>query len=272
MTMSAYRDYVIVTAIIAAIVLLILASSFPAVDPSRIAPRYRLLPPDAVHWFGTDQLGRDVFWRVIVAAKVSVAVGGAVAVLAIVLGTMIALACAINQAFDYAIMRITDAAMAIPAILLAIVLVALFRGGVVTVVIAIAIPEIPRIVRVVRSVALTTRAETFVEASLVLGTSRPRILLRHILPATFPHLAVTGAYVCGSAILIESGLSFLGAGVPPDIPTWGNMIAAGRLIFEQAPWLILAPGIFITATVLAFNILGDAMRDLVDPQARLHRA
>jgi peptide/nickel transport system permease protein len=197
---------------------------------------------------------------------VSLAVGLAVAVLSVSTGLVIGLASGYFRAVDAIVSRMLDGLMAIPAILLAIALVALTKGGVGIVIIAITIPEIPRVVRLVRSVVLSTREEPFVEAAISLGTPVPQLLYRHILPATLPPLIVQATYICASAILIEASLSFLGAGIPPEIPTWGNMIAQSRLFLGRAPWTIFYPSAALALVVLAINLVGDGMRDRLDPR------
>jgi peptide/nickel transport system permease protein len=235
-------------------------------DPMSMAPVNRLKAPTAEHWFGTDNLGRDVYARTIYGARVSLVVGLSVAVLAIVFGLLIGLVAGYYRRLDGFVMRIMDGTMAIPSILLAIALVSLNKGSVGIVVVAIAIPEIPRVVRLVRSVVLSTREQAFVEAAVSSGSRDLKIIRRHILPSTIAPLIVQATYVIASAILIEAALSFLGAGVPPEIPTWGNMIAASRLFLARAPWTIFFPGAFLTLVILAVNLLGDGLRDRLDPR------
>jgi peptide/nickel transport system permease protein len=235
-------------------------------DPLALAPVDRLKAPSAQHWFGTDNLGRDVYARTVFGAQISLAVGFLVAVLSIVVGLAIGLLAGYYRRVDGFVMRIMDGLMAIPAILLAIALVSLNKASVGIVVIAIAIPEIPRIVRLVRSVVLTTREQPYVEAAVAGGSRAPKIILRHILPSTVAPLIVQATYITASAILIEAGLSFLGAGVPPEVPTWGNMIASSRLFLGRAPWTIFFPGALLALVVLAVNLLGDGLRDRLDPR------
>jgi peptide/nickel transport system permease protein len=217
-------------------------------------------------WMGTDTLGRDLYSRVIYGARVSLIIGIAVAGLSIAVGLVIGLVSGYIRWLDAVVMRIMDGLMAIPAILLAIGLVSLWGGGLVTVIIAIAIPEIPRVVRLVRAIVLSIREEPYVEAAVAVGTPVPLILIRHVLPNTMAPLIVQGTYVCASAILVEAILSFLGAGIPPEIPTWGNIMAEGRVLFQVFPHNILFPGIFLALTVLAVNVLGDGLRDTLDPR------
>jgi peptide/nickel transport system permease protein len=243
-----------------------LAAPLFAGDALTMLPANRLRPPSAEHWFGTDNLGRDVFARTVYGAQISLLVGLLVAGVSVVLGLTIGLAAGYNRALDGPIMRVMDGVMAIPAILLAIALVSLSRASVGIVIAAIVIPEVPRVVRLVRSVVLTVREQPYVEAAISGGSRRVKILLRHILPSTVAPLIVQATYICASAILVESGLSFLGAGTPPEIPTWGNMIASSRLFLQLAPWALFFPSLMLALTVLAVNLLGDGLRDHLDPR------
>ncbi|MFW5678958.1 MAG: ABC transporter permease [Pseudomonadota bacterium] len=258
----------------------LLAPLLAPLDPAQIDPTMRnklpgftaerLLPDGSMatvtHWLGTDQLGRDLLSRVIYGARVSLVVGLTVAVIAVALGLFIGLVAGYVRWLDGAFMRVMDGLMAIPPILLALALVALWGAGLVTVILAVAIPEVPRVVRLVRSVVLSVREEPYVEAAISVGTPTPLILTRHVLPNTVAPLIVQGTYVCASAILVEAILSFLGVGIPTDIPTWGNIMAEGRLLFRVFPHNILFPGILLALTVLAVNMMGDGMRDTLDPK------
>jgi peptide/nickel transport system permease protein len=237
-----------------------------AADPFRQAPINRLRPPSERWWFGTDQFGRDVFARTVYGARVSLIVGISVALVSSAIGLAIGLVCGYFRWVDGVVMRVMDGLMAIPSILLAIALITLTRPGLGIVIVAIVIPEVPRISRVVRSVVLSIRDQPYVESAIAGGTRSGKLLVRHILPNTMAPLIVQGTYVCASAMLIEAGLSFLGAGVPPEIPSWGNIIAQGRTFFQIAPWSILIPGAFLALTVLAVNMLGDGLRDRLDPR------
>lgn len=236
------------------------------VDPVQLTPRLRLKPPTGDHWFGTDGFGRDLWSRVIYGARISLAIGAMVSVVAVCLGLAIGLAAGFVRWLDGPVMRVMDGIMAIPAILLAIAMVSLNGASLVTVAVAIVIPEIPRVARLVRSVVLSVREEPYVEAAVGLGTRLPRLLWRHVLPNTLAPLVVQGTYVAASAILTEAILSFLGAGIPTEIPSWGNAMAEGRVYFQIAPWIILFPGLCLAVTVLAVNLLGDGLRDLLDPR------
>ena len=254
------------SAIIAFMAAISIAAPWVAGDPVGFQPINRLRAPSAEFWFGTDNLGRDVYARTVYGGRISLVVGLLVAVAAIALGLLIGLASGYFRRLDGVIMRVMDGIMAIPSILLAIALVALTKASVEVVVIAIAIPEIPRVVRLVRSVVLTVREQPYVDAAIASGTRAARILFRHILPNTVAPLIVQATYIIASAVITEAALSFLGAGVPPEIPTWGNMIADGRLFLQIAPWPIFFPGLCLAILVLAINILGDGLRDHLDPR------
>jgi peptide/nickel transport system permease protein len=252
--------------LLALIVMAILAPIIATNDPFKIAPVNRLRPPSERWWFGTDQFGRDVFSRTVYGARVSLIVGLSVAAFSSLLGLALGLACGYFRKVDGLVMRVMDGLMAIPSILLAIALITLTRPGLGIVIVAIVIPEVPRVVRVVRAVVLSIRSQPYIESAIAGGTKNTKLLLRHVLPNTLAPLIVQSTYVCASAMLIEAGLSFLGAGVPPEVPSWGNIIAQGRTFFQIAPWTILIPGTFLAITVLAVNLLGDGLRDRLDPR------
>jgi len=273
---------VIIGAAIVAFLALVgaLAPMLGTIDPSEINPAYRNKKPGAertirtqdgkevpfVHRFGTDTLGRDVYSRVVYGARVSLVVGLTVAVLSVAVGLTIGLIAGYIRWLDGIIMRVMDGLMAIPAILLAMGVVSLSRAGLLAVVIAIVIPEIPRVVRLVRSIVLSIREEPYVEAAITVGTPTPTLLVRHVLPNTIAPLIVQGTFICGSAILIEAALSFLGIGIPPETPTWGNIMAEGRSLFRIYPHNIFYPGVCLAFAVLAINMLGDGLRDTLDPR------
>ena len=257
---------IIGAALLVALIAMTLAAPWIAGDPFRQATINRLRPPSERFWFGTDQFGRDVFSRTVHGARVSLIVGLAVAGVASLIGLAVGLVCGYFRRLDGVVMRAMDGIMAIPSILLAIALITLTRPGLGIVIAAIVIPEVPRVVRVVRSVVLSIRAQPYVESAIAGGTRTAKLLARHILPNTLAPLIVQATYVCASAMLIEAGLSFLGAGVPPEIPSWGNIIAQGRTFFQIAPWTIFIPGAFLAVTVLAVNMLGDGLRDRLDPR------
>ena len=266
LTRFARRNPTIVVGAVLLIVVTLAAVFAPLIagDPILLTPNDRLLPPGARYWLGTDHLGRDVYARAVFGARISLLVGLCVAGLSVAIGLFIGLAAGYWRRVDAVVMRFMDGMMAIPAILLAIALVSLNRASVFIVIVAITIPEVPRVVRLVRSVVLTVREMPFIEAAVSGGSRGRKIVLRHILPSTVAPLIVQATYIAASAILIEAGLSFLGAGVPPEIPTWGNMIASSRLFVARAPWTIFAPGTLLAVVVLAVNLVGDGLRDFLD--------
>ncbi|MET3524580.1 ABC transporter permease [Mesorhizobium abyssinicae] len=257
--------------LLALLIVLAFAAPFYAGDPLNMDPFKRLQPPSAEMWFGSDNLGRDVFARTIFGARISLMVGLISAACAAVAGLFIGIVAGYIRGFDSVIMRVMDGLMSIPTILLAIALISLTGPGIGILILAIAIPELPGVARLVRSVVLSVRERPYVEAAICGGARLPKVLWRHILPSTIPALMVQGANVCASAILTEAALSFLGVGVPPEIPSWGNMIASSRLYLAIAPLTIFAPGIGLAATVLSVNLLGDGLRDLFDPRAKRRR-
>jgi peptide/nickel transport system permease protein len=251
-----------------------------SIDPAEIDPSNRNMMPghestvrdddgnkiQRVALMGTDSLGRDIYSRVVWGARVSLTVGIAVAVLSVAIGLVIGLVAGYFRALDGVIMRVMDGLMAVPAILVAIALVSLSGASLLTVIIAVAIPDIPRVVRLVRSIVLSIREEPYVEAAISVGTPTVKVLWRHVLPNTIAPLIVQATFIAGAAILLEAALSFLGVGIPPETPTWGNIMAEGRSVFQILPHNILYPAAFLTVTVLAINMLGDGLRDTLDPR------
>ena len=252
--------------ILLALLAIALLAPMLAGDPLQFEPTNRLKRPSDIFWFGTDQFGRDVYSRVIYGTRISLIIGFSVALVATFIGLVVGVLCGFYKTVDAIMMRVMDGMMAIPAILLAIALITLMKASLMIVVIAIAVPEIPRVARLVRSVVLSVRGRPYIEAAIASGTRNARIMVRHILPNTVAPLIVQATYVCASAILTEAGLSFLGAGTPPEIPSWGNIISLGRTYFQIAPWIIFFPGILLAITVLAINLVGDGLRDSLDPR------
>jgi peptide/nickel transport system permease protein len=248
------------------VLMAVFAPYLATVDPQALSPIRRLRAPSAQYWFGTDMLGRDVYSRVLYGARISLIVGLSVALLSSAVGLAIGLVSGFNRAVDAVVMRIMDGMMSIPAVLLAIALMALTKASIENVIVAITIAEVPRVSRLVRGVVLSLREQPFVEAARATGTRSWRILLRHILPNTVAPLVVQGTYICAAAIITEAILSFLGAGTPPNIPSWGNIMAEGRSLFQVAAYIILFPGMFLSITVLAVNLVGDGLRDALDPR------
>jgi peptide/nickel transport system permease protein len=252
--------------ILAVLTLIALIGPIFTESPTSINPMVRIKPPSADMWFGTDPLGRDLFARAIWGGRISLSVGVAVAIVAVGIGLLLGLLAGYIRVLDAIIMRVMDGLMAIPGILLAIALISLTGASLFTVIVAITIPEIPRVVRLVRSVVLTVREEAYVEAAIAAGTKLPSIMIRHILPNTIAPLIVQATYVCASAMLTESILGFLGAGIPPEIPSWGNIMSEGRTYFQLCPWIIFFPGVALGVTVMSVNIVGDGLRDTLDPR------
>jgi peptide/nickel transport system permease protein len=252
--------------LLAMIALAIAAPWLGTVDPQAMSPVKRLRDPSAEYWFGTDMIGRDVYSRVVFGTRVSLTVGLAVALASTLAGLAIGLVTGFIRWVDAIVMRVMDGLMSIPPVLLAIALMALTKASLENVVFAITIAEIPRVVRLVRSLVLTLREQPFVEAATAAGTSVARTLVRHILPNTTAPLLVQGTYIFASAMITEAILSFIGAGLPLNVPSWGNIMAEARSLFQLKPWLILIPGAFLSLTVLAVNLLGDGLRDALDPR------
>jgi peptide/nickel transport system permease protein len=277
------RDWGVVFGAAVILVMIVIGVGAPllgTVDPSDINPTFRNKVPGTEqtirradgstatyrHWMGTDSLGRDVYSRVLYGARISLLVGVAAASISVTIGLVIGLLAGYLRWVDGLVMRIMDGLMAIPAILLALAVVSLFRAGILAVIVAIVVPEIPRVVRLVRAIVLSVREEPYVEAAIMTGTPTPLLLVRHVLPNTIAPLIVQATFVCANAILLEAILSFLGIGIPPDTPTWGNIMAEGRGLFRVYPHNIFFPGIALALTVLAVNMLGDGLRDRLDPK------
>ncbi len=235
-------------------------------DPQALSPIKRLRWPSALYWFGTDMLGRDVYSRTIYGARVSLIVGISVALFSTGLGLAIGVVAGFTRWVDAIVMRIMDGLMSIPEVLIAIALMALTRASMGNVIFAITVAQVPRVTRLVRGIVLTLREQPYVEAAIASGTGFLRILWRHIVPNTLPPLLVQGTFITASAMITEAILSFIGAGTPPNIPSWGNIMAEGRSLFQVAYYIVLFPGIMLSVTVLAINLLGDGLRDALDPR------
>lgn len=264
------RKIVLVAAVVLVAIVLI-ATVFPWVsdaDPNAIAVTERLLAPGGAHWAGTDELGRDVLLRIVHGARYSLLIGGVTAFCAVVLGTLLGILAGFFQRLDAPLMRLVDAMMSFPDILLGIALVSILGGSLWNVVLALSIVYTPRVARVVRAATLVLRELLFVDAARALGVRTPRILWSHILPNLMSPILVQVTFIFAYAILAEAGLSFLGVGVPPDIPTWGTMIAGSLEHADRAFWTILCPGLAIVLTALSLQMLGDGVRDLLDPKLK----
>lgn len=244
----------------------IFSSLIAPFDPEALQPEARLAAPGGEFLLGTDRYGRDVFSRLIHGASISLLVAWTVTVAVMILGGTIGLIAGFSKRADNVLMRIMDGFMAFPDVILAIALMAALGSNIVNVIIALTVVYIPRMARVVRSSALVIKEHLYVEAAGATGSSTLRILLRHVLPGTLPAAMVQATVTFALAVLAEAALSFLGVGSPPSIPSWGNIISEGRLYIRQAPWILIYPGVAIAVTVLAVNVVGDGVRDLLDPK------
>jgi peptide/nickel transport system permease protein len=244
----------------------IFAPYLGTVDPTALAPAKRTRPPSSLYWFGTDMLGRDVYSRVLYGSRISLIVGFSVALIASVVGMTIGMTAGFVRVIDTVVMRVMDGLQSIPGILLAIALMALTRASVENVIAAISVTQLPTVSRLVRSVVLSLREQPYVEAAVAAGTRTPIIIIKHILPNTMAPVIVQATFICASAMLTESALSFIGAGTPPIVPSWGNIMAEGRALWQVKPYIVFFPAIFLSVTVLAVNLLGDGLRDALDPR------
>jgi len=236
------------------------------VDPRAISTAYRLKPPSAEHWFGTDMLGRDLYSRVLYGGRISLSIGVSAAALSAFLGSVIGLLSAFGAFMDAVVMRIMDGIMSIPAILLSIALMAVAGPSVENIILAITIVEAPRVARLIRGVVLSLRSQPYVDAAIAAGSSMPRIVVRHLLPGIVGPLTVQATFVWAMAMILEAALSFIGAGTPPSTPSWGNIMSDGKALWQVKPFLIFIPAGFLSVTLLAVNLLGDGLRDLLDPR------
>lgn len=266
-----FRHRSAVLGAIIAVLVTLLALTAPALathNPQFLDPISRLQAPGAEHWLGTDNFGRDTYSRVVFGSQVSLAVGLGVSLCTVIFGTLIGLVAGYFRKVDAVIMRVMDGLMAFPGVILAVGIMAAVGPSMWNVIFALTVVDTPRLARVVRSVVLTVRELQYVEAALTIGVSTPRLLLRHILPNCMAVLIVQGTFIFAAAVLQEAGLSFLGVGTPPYIPSWGNMLGEARAYLATAPWTMLAPGAALMVAVLGLNLLGDGVRDLLDPRLR----
>lgn len=254
--------------LVAFVIIAIAAPWLGTVDPTSMSPAQRNRPPSPEHWFGTDAFGRDLYSRVLYGTRVSIIVGLTVALIASVVGIVIGLLAGYIRVLEGPLMRLMDAIISIPSILLAIALMTLIGGSVLNVVIAITITEIPTVARLVRAGVLSLRQKPYVEAALTGGTPEWKIVLRHILPNTMTPVIIAATFICASAMVSESILSFIGAGTPSTIPSWGNIIAEGRTLWQVKPHIVFFPAAFLSLCILAVNVMGDGLRDMFDPRAR----
>jgi peptide/nickel transport system permease protein len=252
--------------VIGAALIAIFAPFIAAQDPLLLKPADRLMGPSSAHFFGTDQMGRDTFARTIYGSRISLLVGSSVAVLSVVFGLFFGLIAGYYRSMDAVVMRFMDGLMAFPSLLLAIALMAMLGASVQNVIITLTVVDTPRMVRVVRASVLSLRERDFVEAARAVGARPWRIMGIHILPNTIAPVIVQATYIFALAILVEAGLSFLGAGTPPAIPSWGNIMGEGRMYVQMAVWLTFFPGLFLSLTVLGINLIGDGLRDSLDPK------
>lgn len=257
-----------VAVLLTVVVMSLFAAHIANFEPTKLNPTMRLKPASDTYWLGTDSFGRDLYSRVVYGARISLLVGAGVAVGAILIGLPLGLLAGWFRGIDGVLMRMMDGLMAIPGILLAIAIVALTRGGLATVIFAIMIPAIPQVVRLVRARVIAAREETYVDAAVLLGTRSARLIWKHLLPTTITPLIVQGTYMYASAILTEAALSFLGVGIGTEVPSWGNIMAEGRLYFAINPWLVFWPAIVLSLCILSINLLGDALRDRLDPKMK----
>ena len=248
------------------IVMAVFAPYLGTSDPQALSPIKRLRWPSEAYWFGTDMLGRDVYSRTVYGARVSLIVGISVALFSTGLGLLIGVVAGFTRWVDTIVMRIMDGLMSIPAVLIAIALMALTRASMENVIFAITVAEVPRVTRLVRGVVLTLREQPYVEAATASGTRVPMIIIKHILPNTLAPLMVNATFICASAMLTEAALSFIGAGTPPIVPSWGNIMAEGRALWQVEPYIVFFPAVFLCVTVLSVNLLGDGLRDALDPR------
>ncbi|MEK4975959.1 ABC transporter permease [Bacillus sp. FSL K6-6540] len=256
------------TIFVVLVILALIGPLFTNYGPYDMKVVDRLTPPGAEHWLGTDEFGRDLLTRLLYGARVSISVGLAVALLSSALGLVIGVYATYYKTLDHILMRICDGLIAIPGILLAIALMAALGASALNVIIALTIVFTPNIARVVRSAALVVREQTYIEAMHVQGASSTRIIWQHIVPNTLSPLLVQATFVFAEAIISEAALSFLGAGIPAPEASWGNILQASKLVIYKAWWMVVFPGATLVLSVLSLNLLGDGLRDLLDPRVK----
>lgn len=254
--------------LIAVLLIAVFAGALTDQSPTSVDPANRLSPPMAGHPFGTDNFGRDLYARTLYGARVSLTAGFGVAVLALAGGIVFGLLAGYYRRLDSVLMRIMDAMMAFPGIILAIGIVAARGPSLTNVIIALGVIFIPRVARVVRSIVLSVRERQFVEAARAIGATDLRVLVHHVLPNAWSPIVIQGTFIFAEGVLGEATLSFLGVGPPPEFPSWGNILGEARLYIREAPWMMLLPGLALTLTVLSLNLIGDTIRDLIDPRVR----
>ncbi len=271
-TIRAHRVTPLAVGVVVLALIVLIAIAAPILsggrDPSLILPHERALAPNLIYPFGTDLLGRDLFARTLYGTRISLAVGLGVALAATVAGTIVGMIAGYVRALDGVLMRLIDGLMAIPPVLLAVALMAVMRGSLFNVIFAIALAELPRIARLARASVLSVRSQLFVQAAITSGTRTPAILIRHILPNIAASIVVQATFIGASAILLEAVLSFIGAGIPPTTPSWGNIMAEGRSLWQVKPHILVFPAFLLTITVLGVNLVGDGLRDRFDPRGR----
>ncbi len=246
----------------------LVAGFIDKIGPYELDPFARLQSMSSGHWFGTDNIGRDVYSRTVHGGRISLAVGALVAISVSIVGAAIGLTVGYFRRVDEVVMRFMDGVMAFPSLLLALALIAALGASFINIIIVISVVDTPRMVRVVRGSVLSVREMDFVTAAGALGAKAPRVMGLHILPNIMAPIIIQATFVFASAMLTEAALSFLGAGINPETPTWGNMIGQGRTFFQRAIWIMIFPGVFLSLTVLSINLVGDGLRDALDPKLR----